>query len=329
MKIAILDDLHHIVATLPSYAKLAGHDVTIWNDHVDDIDVLAERLKDVEALALHRERTAIPAALVERLPRLRVIGVRGHIPHIDVAACTRHGVVVSASKSSEVPDSSTVELTLALILMGLRDLPRQIDSMKAGNWQFGVGRVAHGLTLGIYAYGRIGSEVAAFGRALGMHVQVWGRDASLKRARADGYAVAESREAFFSGSDVVSMHMPLVDSSRGIVAEADLLLMKPTALFINTSRAGLVAPGALVNALKQGRPGKAAVDVYEQEPVTDRNHPLLTMPNVICTPHIGGVVISHLEEQYDSVFGQILAFAAGQPTHVVNPEAMGTRDRKR
>ncbi len=325
MKIAILDDLHHLVATLPSYAKLAGHDVTIWNDHVDDIDVLVERLKDVEALALHRERTAIPAALVERLPRLRMISVRGHIPHIDVPACTRHGVAVSVSKSSEVPDSSTVELTLALILMGLRDLPRQIDSMKAGNWQFGVGRVAHGLTLGIYAYGRIGGAVAAFGRALGMQVQVWGRDASLTRARADGYSVAQSREAFFSGSDVVSMHMPLVESSRGIVTEADLLLMKPTALFINTSRAGLVAPGALVSALKQGRPGKAAVDVYEQEPVIDTNHPLLTMPNVICTPHIGGVVVSHLEAQYESVFSQIVAYASGHPISVINPEALGRK----
>ena len=321
MKIAILDDLHHIVATLPCYARLAAHQVTIWNDHVDDIAVLAERLKDVEALALHRERTAIPAALLERLPRLRLISVRGHIPHIDVPACTRHGVLVSVGKSESVPDSSTTELTLALILMGLRDLPRQIDSMKAGKWQFGVGRVAHGLTLGIYAYGRIGGAVANFGRMLGMKVQVWGRDASLVRARADGDAVAASREAFVSESDVGSMHMPLVESSRGIVTEADLLMMKPTALFINTSRAGLVAPGALVNALRQGHPGRAAVDVYEQEPVTDVNHPLLTMPNVICTPHIGGVVSGHLEKQYENVFDQILAYAKGQPINIVNPEA--------
>ena len=322
MKIAILDDLHNIVATLPSYTRLAAHEVTIWNDHTDDIAVLADRLKDVEALALHRERTAIPAALLERLPRLRLISVRGRTPHIDVAACTRHGVLVSTAKSDSVPDPSTTELTLALILMGLRDLPRQIDYMKAGKWQFGVGRVASGLTLGIYAYGRIGGAVANLARALGMKVQVWGRDASLVRARADGYAVAASRAAFFAESDVISMHMPLVESSRGIVREADLLLMKPTALFINTSRAGLVAPGALVNALRQGRPGRAAVDVYEQEPVTDVNHPLLTMPNVICTPHIGGVVTGHLETQYEGVFNQILAYGEGKPFNIVNPEAL-------
>jgi len=235
-------------------------------------------------------------------------------------------VLVSTAKSGSVPDPSTTELTLALILMGLRDLPRQIDYMKAGKWQFGVGRVASGLTLGIYAYGRIGGAVANLARALGMKVQVWGRDASLVRARADGYAVAASREAFFSESDVISMHMPLVESSRGIVTEADLLMMKPTALFINTSRAGLVAPGALVSALRQGRPGRAAVDVYEQEPVTDINHPLLTMPNVICTPHIGGVVTGHLEKQYEGVFNQILAYGDGKPINIVNPEALARKN---
>jgi len=293
---------------------------------VDNADVLAERLKNAEALVLHRERTAIPAALIERLPRLRMISVLGtlsHIPHIDLAACTRHGVLVCSREPDSEPSPSTKELTLALILMGLRDLPRQIDSMKAGKWQFGVGRVAHGQTLGIYAYGRIGSAVAALGRSLGMQVQVWGRDASLVRARAASYTVAPSREAFFSESDVVCLHMPLVDGTRGIVTEADLLLMKPTALFINTSRAGLVAPGALVSALKKGRPGKAAVDVYEQEPLTDVNHPLLTMPNVICTPHIGGVEMTHLEKQNGRLFDQVLAYAAGQPIHVVNPEALG------
>ena len=325
MKIAILDDLHRIIARMPAYSKLAGHQVTLWNDHVEDVDVLAKRLEDVEALALHRDRTPISGALIERLPKLRLISGRGRISNLDLAACTRHGVVVSARQSEREPDSSTTELTLALMLMGLRDLPRQIDSMKAGHWQFGVGRVAHGQTLGIYAYGRIGSAVAGFGRALGMQVQVWGRDASLVRARADGYAVAKSREAFFSESDVVSMHMPLVEGTRGIITEADLLLMKPTALFINTSRAGLVAPGALVSALQKGRPGKAAVDVYEQEPVIDANYPLLRMPNVICTPHIGGLELTHLEKQYECVFDQIVAYAAGQPVHVLNPEALGRK----
>ena len=325
MNIAILDDWHRIIARMPAYAKLAGHQVTIWNDHMEDVDVLAERLKDAEVLVPYRERTPLPGALFERLPKLRLLSTRGAVPSIDVAACTRLGIVVSNSPKDDTPGGATIELTLALMLMGLRDLPSQIDSMKAGNWQSGVGRVARGLTLGIYAYGRIGGAMAALGRALGMNVQVWGRGASLVAARADGYEAAASREAFFSESDVVSMHMPLVDGTRGIVTEADLLLMKPTALFVNTSRAGLVAPGALVSALRKGRPGKAAMDVYDKEPITDVHHPLLTMPNVICTPHIGGMEIVQLERAYDFLFDQVLAYVAGHPVNVVNPEALGKR----
>lgn len=324
MNISILDDLHHVMSSLPCYSRLAGHNVTIWHDHVEDVAVLAERLKDTEALVLHRERTPITAALVERLPKLKLISLRGSFPHIDAAACTRHGILISSRKPERQgePSWSTAELTLALMLDGLRDLPRQISSMKAGRWQFGVGRVAHGRTLGIYAYGRIGSTVAGYGRALGMQVQVWGRGESLDRARADGYTAAASREAFFAESDVISLHLPMIEATRGIVTEADLLLMKPTAMMINTSRAGLIAPGALVNALRAGRPGKAAVDVYEQEPLTDVNHPLLTMENVICTPHIGGVEIDHLEAQFSDVFEQVLAYAAGKPIHVGNPEVL-------
>ena len=243
----------------------------------------------------------------------------------DVAACTRKGVLVCAGESDRKPDNSTVELTMALMLMGLRDLPQQIDSMKAGRWQVRPGRVLRGQTLGIYAYGRIGGEVAALGRAFGMKVQVWGRDASLVRARANGFEVAHSREAFFSESDVLSMHMPLVEGTRGIVTEADLLLMKPTAMFINTSRAGLVAPGALLSALQKGRPGKAGLDVFEQEPITDPKHPLLQMTNVICLPHVGGLEIAHLERYWARVFSQVTDYLAGHPKDVLNPEALRHR----
>ena len=324
MNISILDDFHDTVRTLPSYAKLAGHKVTIWNDHTKDVDVLAERLKDTEALVLFRERTPITAELAARLPRLKLISQRGSYPHIDVEACTKNGIMVCSRRPGPggEPSWATAELTWALVLMGLRDLPRQIDSMKAGKWQFSVGHAAHGRTLGIYAYGRIGSTVASYGRAFGMKVQVWGRDASLVRARADGYAVARSREAFFSESDVISLHMPLVEGTRGIVKEADLKMMKPTALIVNTSRAGLIEPGALVNALRTGRPGKAGVDVYEQEPVTDVKHPLLTMPNVICTPHNGYVEHDTHELQFRDIFDQILAYADGKPVNVANPEVV-------
>ena len=324
MNIAILDDLHQLMRRLPSFAKLAGHDVTVWNDHTKDVDVLAERLKDTEALVLHRERTPITADLVARLPRLKIISQRGPHPHIDLAACTRHGILVSSRRPAREgePDWATAELSLAFLLMGLRDLPRQIDSMKAGKWQSGVGLAAHGRTLGIYAYGRIGSTMAGYGRALGMKVQVWGRDASLVRARGDGYEAAASREAFFAESDVISLHLPMIEATRGIVTEADLALMKPTALLINTSRAGLIAPGVLVKALKAGRPGKAAVDVYEREPLTDVADPLLTLPNAICTPHIGGVELDHLDQAFSAIFDQVLAYAAGNPIGVLNPEVL-------
>ncbi len=324
MNISILDDYHDTVRTLPSYAKLAGHNVTVWRDHTKDVNVLADRLKDTEALVMFRERTPFTAELAARLPRLKMISQRGRFPHIDVEACTRHGILVSSRLPGDgrEPSWATAELTWALVLMGLRDLPQQVESMKAGKWQFSVGRAAYGRTLGIYAYGRIGSTVASYGRAFGMNVIVWGRDASLVRARADGYTVAASREAFFSESDVISLHMPLVEGTRGIVKEADLRMMKPTALIVNTSRAGLIAPDALLNALRSGRPGKAAVDVYEQEPITDVKYPLLTMPNVICTPHNGYVEFDTHEQMFSDIFDQIVAYAAGTPSNIRNPEAV-------
>ena len=322
MKIAILDDYHDTLRTLECFRKLSGHEVRVWNDHVQDVEVLARRLQDTEALVLIRERTEIRAPLLERLGKLRLISQRSVYPHIDVDACTRRGVIVSSSQHAGTPSYAAAELTWALVLAAMRQVPQQMSALKAGKWQIGVGNTLRGKTLGIYGYGRIGSVVAGYGRAFGMAVLVWAREASLKRARDDGYALAASKAAFFSGCDVISLHMRLVEGTRGIVTAEDLARMKPTALLVNTSRAGLVAPGALVAALRQGRPGTAAVDVYEQEPVLDTAHPLLAMDNVVCTPHIGYVTRDEYEVQFSDIFDQIVAYAAGKPINVVNPEVL-------
>jgi D-3-phosphoglycerate dehydrogenase / 2-oxoglutarate reductase len=327
MKISILDDYHDTVRTLRCFSKLAGHDVTIWNDHVQDVAALAERLADAEVLVLIRERTQIRAPLIERLPKLRLISQRSVYPHIDVDACTRHGVVVSSSLHLDTPSHATAELTWGLVLAAMRQIPQQMASLQAGNWQIGVGTTLRGKTLGIFGYGRIGSVVAGYGKAFGMQVSVWARAASLERARADGYLPARGKSAFFEECDVITLHMRLVDATRGIVTAADLERMKPTALLVNTSRAGLIAPGALVASLRAGRPGLAAVDVYEHEPVRDTGHPLLTMPNVVCTPHLGYVSRDEYEVQFTDIFDQINAYAAGNPINVVNPAVLEARRR--
>ena len=321
MNIAILDDYHDTVRTLRCFGMLAGHAVTIWNDHVQDTDLLAERLKEVEALVLIRERTRIQAPLLDRLPRLRLISQRSVYPHIDIEACTRLGIVVSSSQHHGTPSYATAELTWALVLAAARQIPQQAAALRNGRWQIGVGTSLRGKTLGIYGYGRIGRVVAGYGQAFGMHVLVWAREASLDRACADGYAVAESKQAFFEQSDVITLHMRLVPATRGIVTAADLARMKPTSILVNTSRAPLIEPAALEQALRAGRPGMAAVDVYEEEPVTDARHPLLTLDNAICTPHIGYVTRDEYEVQFTDIFDQILAFEAGAPINVVNPEA--------
>src|SRR5271166_6223572 len=323
MKISILDDYHDTLRTLSCFGKLAGHEVTIWNDHVQDVDALAQRLADAEVLVLIRERTAIRAPLIERLPRLRLISQRSVYPHIDIEACTRLGVVVSSSQHPGTPSYATAELTWGLVLAAMRQIPQQMVSLKAGRWQIGVGSSLRGKMLGIYGYGRIGAVVACYGRAFGMTVSIWAREASLARARTDGYATARSKEEFFAQCDVISLHMRLVEATRGIVRAADLARMKPTALIVNTSRAPLIEPGALVNALRAGRPGFAAVDVYEQEPMLDTGHPLLQMDNVVCTPHLGYVSREEYEVQFTDIFDQITAYAAGAPINVVNPEVMG------
>jgi D-3-phosphoglycerate dehydrogenase len=325
VQISILDDYFDTLRTLKCFGKLAGHDVTLWNDHVQDVDTLAERLCDTEALVLIRERTQIRSALLERLPKLKLISQRSVYPHIDIAACTRFGVIVSSGQHADTPSYATAEFTWGLVLAAMRQIPQQMASLKAGNWQIGVGHTLRGKTLGIYGYGRIGAVVAGYGKAFGMEVLVWAREPALAKARADGYAAASSKAAFFEQCDVLSLHMRLVDATRGIVTAADLARMKPTALLVNTSRAPLIEPNALVNALRAGRPGMAAVDVYEKEPLRDTSDPLLNMDNVVCTPHLGYVSREEYEIQFTDIFDQITAYAAGTPTNVVNPDVIGRR----
>jgi D-3-phosphoglycerate dehydrogenase / 2-oxoglutarate reductase len=329
MKISILDDYHNTIRTLDCFKKLAGHEIKIWNDHVQDVDQLAERLRDTEVLVLIRERTEIRAPLLHRLDRLKLISQRSVYPHIDVDACTGLGIVVSSSQHPGTPSYAAAELTWGLVLAAMRQIPQQMSALKAGKWQIGVGNGLRDKTLGIYGYGRIGSVVAGYGRAFGMKVLVWARAGSLEQARSDGYAVARSKEAFFSECDVLSLHMRLVDPTRGIVTAADLARMKPTALLVNTSRAPLIEPGALIAALKTGRPGMAAVDVYEEEPVLDIDYPLFATDNVVCTPHIGYVTREEYEIQFSDIFDQIIAYASGTPVNVVNPKVLESTNIRR
>ncbi len=322
MKITILDDYHNTLRTLDCFKNLAGHDVTIWNDHLQETNALAERLRETEALVLIRERTQIRAPLLEKLNHLKLISQRSVYPHIDVEACTRLGILISSDMHPGSPSYSTAELTWALVLAAVRQVPKQMAALKAGKWQIGIGSGLREKTLGIYGYGRIGSVVAGYGRAFGMQVLVWSRAESLDRARQEGYLTASSKEEFFSSADVLSLHLRLVASTSGIVTAGDLARMKPTALLVNTSRAGLIEPGALSAALMTGHPGLAAVDVYEDEPVTDLEYSLFAMDNVICTPHIGYVTREEYEIQFSGIFDQINAYAAGKPVNIVNPELL-------
>jgi D-3-phosphoglycerate dehydrogenase len=328
MNVTILDDYHDTVRTLRVFGKLAGHEVTIWNDHLQETDALAARLAGTEALVLIRERTEIRAPLLARLPKLRLISQRSVYPHIDLDACTGLGIVVSSSQHPGTPSYAAAELTWGLVLAAMRRIPQQMASLKGGGWQSGVGESLRGKTLGIFGYGRIGSVVAGYGKAFGMEILVHSRDGSLARARDDGHAVTADKAALFASSDVLSLHLRLAEATRGIVTAEDLARMKPTALLVNTSRAGLVAPGALLAALKAGRPGMAAVDVYEKEPVRDPAYPLFALDNVVCTPHIGYVSRDEYELQFADIFDQILAFAAGAPVNVVNPQVFAAARRR-
>lgn len=322
MKVSILDDWFGTLQTLPSFERLRPHDVTVWTDHIDSVDVLAERLADTEALVLIRERTEIRAPLLDRLPHLRLISQRSVFPHIDVGACTRLGIIVSSDLHAGTPSYAAAELTWTLVLASMRQLPQQVTSLREGGWQMGVGRTLRGRTLGIFGYGRIGRVVAEYGRAFGMRVLVWSRPPSLDRAREAGHETAETKAVFFAEADVLSLHLRLVDATRGIVSAADLARMKPRALIVNTSRAGLIEPGALVASLRAGRPGMAAVDVFEREPMRDPDEPLLHLDNVVATPHIGYVTEDEWDLQFADVYDQIDAYVAGSPMNVVNPAVL-------
>jgi len=325
MRVVIPDDYQNAVHGLACFSRLSAHDVTIFDDTVKGVDALAHRFADAEALVLIRERSAITAELLARLPRLELISQTGKgTAHIDVAACTRHGVAVAAGTGSPY---APAELTWALILAASRRIPQQVSSLRQGRWQTSLGTGLRGRTLAVWGYGKIGSLVAGFGRAFGMHVVIWGREGSLTRARADGYAIAQDKTVFCKEADVLTLHLRLNDETRGIVAATDLQNMKPDALVVNTSRAELIEQGALVAALQAGRPGLAAVDVYEDEPVIGGSHPLLDMDNVICTPHLGYVEKDSYELYFGQAFDHVIAFSRGQARNLVNPEVLSARRR--
>jgi len=318
MRIVIPDDYQDAVRSLDCYRKLAGHEVTVYHDTVKDVATLAARFQDAEALVLIRERTQISELLLALLPKLKLISQTGlGMPHIDLAACTHYGVAVAAGGGSPY---ATAELTWALVLASMRHIPQELAQLRASHWQTTLGLGLRGRLLGVFGYGKIGSLVAGYGRAFGMKVIVWGREGSLSRAKADGYELATNQSALFETSDVLSLHIKMTEETRGIVTANDLAKMKSSALLVNTSRALLIDPGVLEQALQAGQPGMAAVDVYEEEPVT--GHPLMGMDNVICTPHLGYVEKDSYENFLGTAFEQVLAFAAGKPINVVNPEAL-------
>ena len=320
MKITILDDYFDTIRTLDCFSKLDGHEVIIWNDHLQETQALADRLRETEILVLIRERTHIRKELLDQLPKLKFISQRSVYPHIDVNSCTDNGVLLSSDLHMDMPSHSTAELTWGLILCAMRDIPNQMASLRAGNWQTGVGYSLGFKTIGLYGYGRISRAVAEYAKAFRMNVLIWARPESRKQAEVDGLETAKTKQDFFMRSDILSLHMRLKDATRGIVTAEDLALMKTNALIVNTSRSGLIEDGALVSALKAGRPGMAALDVYEEEPA--RTHPLFEMPNVVCTPHIGYVTKDEYEIQFTDVFNQIEAYLRGEPINVINPKVL-------
>ena len=319
MKVHILDDWFDTLRGLPCFAKLADHEVTVWTDHEPDPVKLAARMADAEALVLFRERTKVGAELLAGLPNLKLISQRSVYPHVDVAACTAHGVLLSSNMHAGAPSYAAAEHTLALILASYRQIPQQTASIKAGQWQSGVGRTLRGRTLGLYGYGRIAGAVATYAKAMGIKVQWWGSEEGRARALAAGETIAMSREAFFATSDIVSVHVRMNAATRGLITAQDLGQMQPRALFVNTSRSGLVAAGALEAEVAKGQL-HAAVDVFDHEPLTDTSNILLNHPNVLATPHIGFVTEDEFDLQFSDIFDQINAYATGAPIHMINPE---------
>ncbi len=332
MKIGVIHDYADVFRKSAASQKLKGHEVMVHTGTDKDPAKLAAILADCDAAVFTQQRVAFPRAAIERVPKLRFISQTGrNASHIDLAACTERGIVVSAggvsgpSSSSASTFASTIELTWGMVIASMRHLPYEVERLKQGHWQSTVGTRLFGKTLGVYAYGNIGSGVAKIGKAFGMEVICWGREGSTAKARADGFEIAPGREAFFETSDVVTLHLPSNKGTFGIVGAQDLARMKPTSLFVNTSRAPLVERDALVAALKKGRPGFAAVDVFEDEPVVGADHPLLKLPNALCVPHLGYNDKGGFERFYETAVEQLLAFAAGKPVNVVNPEALGKK----
>lgn len=334
MNIVILDDYQDVVRKLRCAEKLDAYPAKVFTNTVKGVGQLSIRLKDADVLVLIRERTPISRQLVEKLPRLKLIAQTGRVgAHIDVPACTERGIAVAEGISSPV---STAELTWALIMSSMRRIPQYVASLKHGAWQqsglkaasmpvnFGLGMSLKGKTLGIWSYGRIGQIVAGYGRAFGMQVVIWGSEAARARALADGYTPAASRQALFAESDVLSLHLRLGDNNAGCVTLEDLTSMKPTALLVNTSRAELIEGDALLTALNRGRPGMAAVDVFESEPIL-QGHALLRLENCICTPHIGYVELDNYETLFGAAFDNVVSYIKGTPTHIVNPGALQVR----
>jgi D-3-phosphoglycerate dehydrogenase len=334
MNIVILDDYQDAVRKLACAARLDPYPAKVFTNTVKGVGQLSIRLKDADILVLNRERTHISRQLVEKLPRLKLIAQTGRVgAHIDVNACTERGIVVAEGTSSPV---ATAELAWSLIMASMRRIPQYVASLKHGAWQqsglkassmppnFGLGVVLNGKTLGVWSYGRIGKLVAGYGRAFGMQVLVWGGDATRAQAAADGYLLAASREDLFEQSDVLSLHLRLSESTAGCVTLDDLSRMKPTALLVNTSRAELIEAEALLTSLNRGRPGMAAVDVFESEPIL-QGHALLRLENCICTPHIGYVERDHYETLFAAAFDNVVNFIRGTPTNIVNPGALQVR----
>jgi D-3-phosphoglycerate dehydrogenase len=327
MKIAVIHDYADVFRTTRAYPRLQGHEVIIHTEASTDPEQVIAQVAGCEALLLTQQRVPMTRQIIERLPGLRFISQTGrNTNHLDIPACTEHGIVVSAGGSGGgSPYSTTAELTWGLILASLRHLPYEVERLKQGHWHTTVGTRLFGHTLGIYAFGHIGAAVARVGKAFGMHVVCWGREGSTARARAEGFEIAASREAFFEDADVLSLHLPGNQETRGIITADDLARMKPTALLVNTSRAPIIGDEVLVAALRQGRPGFAAVDVYDEEPVVGAQHPLLHMPNALCAPHLGYAEQGSYEAIYTVAVDQLLAFAAGQPINVANPPAVSMR----
>jgi D-3-phosphoglycerate dehydrogenase len=336
MNIIILDDYQDAVRKLQCAAKLDGLAAKVFTNSVKGTGQLSVRLRDAEALVLIRERTSFPKALLDKLPKLKLICQTGPVgSHIDIEACTQRGIAVAEGMGSAY---APAELTWALVMAAVRRLPQYIGNLKHGAWQqaglksasmpgnFGLGTLLRGKTLGIWGYGQVGQLVAGYGKAFGMHVTVWGSEVSRAKAKADGHIPAPTKDAFFEASDVLSLHLCLNDTTRGIIKLEDLSRMKPAALLVNTSRAELIQDGALVSALNRGRPGLAAVDVFESEPIL-QGHPLMRMENAVCTPHIGFVELDNYERLFSTAFDNLLNFIAGTPTNIVNPEALKLHHR--